>query len=93
MSFSFLLVLWSLRCRLVLRTRVLERLHMALGTANALGLRSVIAPGLASLLDVRSLGDVRCSVDVSVVGDTAWGAARLRVITHVQIGLTDMTLL
>lgn len=70
-------VLWRLRCRPVLRTRMLERLHLALGSANTLGIRSVLLPGLASLLDVDSLSDVRCGVQIAVMGSVTGGAARL----------------
>jgi len=60
-SFSFLLVLWCLRRGPVLRARMLQRLRMTLRLPG-FSCRGVFLPGLARLLDVDSLGDVRGSV-------------------------------
>ena len=85
-------VLRSLRSRPVLRTRVLQRSGVALGAADTLSLRSVPLPCLARLCMVHLLGDVRRSIQITVMCDTASGATWVGVVTHVQIGLTDMAL-
>ena len=90
---SSLLVLWSLRSRPVLRPRMPQRLYPALGAANTLGLRGVFSPGLTRLFNVGSLGNVRRSIQVSMVGDTAGSALRLRVVAHAKVSLTDVTTL
>ena len=91
MSLS-LLILRRFWRRLVLRTMVLQWLRVTLRLPGFSGC-GVLAPGLTSLLDVHSLGDVRCGVQISVVCNTTGGAVRIRVVAHVQVGLTDMALL
>ena len=66
---------------------------MALRSTNTLSLRGVTLPGLARLFDIHSLSDVRRRVQIAVVCDTASSATRIRVVTHVKVGLTDMTTL
>ena len=69
-----------------------QRLHTTLGSPDALGLRGVPLPGLTSLLDVGSLSNVRCRIQVPVVCSATGGAVRLAVVAHVQIGLADVAL-
>lgn len=88
---SLRLVLGRLRCRFILRARMLQRSRVALGSADTLGLCGVPLPRLTSLLGVRSLSNVRRRVQVTMVRDATGGAARLRVVAHVQIRLTHMT--
>ena len=85
-------VLWSLWCRLVLRTRMFKRLYPALGPTNTLRLRGVLVSCLTRLLKVDSLSDVRCGVQISMVSDTARVTHGTTIVAHVQISLTDMTL-
>ena len=69
-----------------------QRLYPALGAAYTLRLRSVSIPGLARFLDVRSLGNVRRRIQVTMMRDTTGVAVWLRVVAHVQVRLTDMAL-
>ena len=70
MIMSLWSVLWSLRCGSILRTRVLQGFNLTLRLPDSLSLRGVPLPGLARLLVIHSLSDVRCGVQIAVMGDT-----------------------
>ena len=91
-SVGLLLVLWGLRCGPVLRTRMLQRRGVALGSADTLRLSSVPLPRLARLGMVGSLSDVRRSIQITMMCDAARAAHRTTVVAHVQVRLTHMTL-
>ena len=67
---SLLLVLRCFRRWTVLRTRMLQRLNLALRSPDAFGFCGVLLPSPAHLLKVHPLGDVRRSVDVPMISDT-----------------------
>ena len=85
-------VLRCLRGWLVLCAGMLQWFRVALGSSDALRLSGVPLPCLASLGMVDSLSDVRRRIQVTMVRDATGGAARLRVVAHVKVGLADVTL-
>ena len=87
---SLRLVLGRLRCRFILRARMLQRSGVTLGSSDALGLRGVPLPRLARLGMVGSLSDVRRSIQITMMCDAARAAHRTTVVAHIQALTADV---